>query len=390
MFAARTNWPLEPNRLSRELAEWRRRGLPVLDLTESNPTRCGLGPDEQVIRAAFDEAQTAVYEPDPRGPLAARKAVVNYYVERGAGVSPEQIFLTSSTSEAYSYIFRLLADPGDEILVPRPSYPLFDFLASLGDVTPVPYDLRYEAGWRIDLESLMARAGPRSRAVLVVHPNNPTGSFVSREEREFLAEFCRERKMALVADEVFADFAWSDSSGAAGSHAAETSALTLTLSGLSKICALPQMKLAWIVAGGPPDLVKSALERLEVIADTYLSVSPPLALCLPRWLDLRRMIQARILERVKNNRDSLDAKIAGAVITRLQATGGWYAVLRLPATKSDEDWAVEFLTKEGVLTHPGHFYDFPADGHLVLSLLPEAGVFEEGITRLVKTVQPRL
>jgi alanine-synthesizing transaminase len=390
MFAARTNWSLEPNPLSKALAERRSRNLAVLDLTETNPTCCGLSPSHEEILGALEHVRASDYQPDAHGPLAAREAVAAYYAESGARIKPEQIFLTTSTSEAYSYVFRLLADPGDQILVPRPSYPLFEFLAGLDDVTSAAYDLRYESGWQIDRESLLARAGERTRAVLVVHPNNPTGSFVSREEREFLLEICRAREIALVADEVFRDFAWSDNGRQAATHAGVADALTFTLSGLSKISALPQMKLAWIAASGPPELLKPALERLEVIADTYLSVSPPLALAAPRWLELRRAIQPRILERLKRNRDRLDREIAVSAVTRLNAAGGWYAVLRLPGIKSDEDWALAFLKEEGVLTHPGQFYDFSSDGHLVLSLLTSPEAFEEGVTRIGRAVQQRL
>jgi hypothetical protein len=390
MFAARTNWPLVPNRLSRLWEERRRQGLPTLDLTESNPTRCGFAFDAEKLLGALADARSLIYEPDPRGLCSARRAVVSYYAERGANVEVQQIFLTVSTSEAYSYILRLLANPGDALLVPRPSYPLFDFLAGLNDLELVPYPLAYHDGWRIELEAvatILGSWGRKARAMVVVHPNNPTGSFVRREELGHLLRFCGEYDLALVADEVFADYAFAPDEVRVASHAGVSEALTFTLSGLSKISALPQMKLAWMVVNGPSDVLYEALARLEVIADTYLSVSAPLAYALPTMLEMRRSLQPQILNRVRANLLWLDAQLVPDVpVSRLKAEGGWYAVLRLPAIRSDEDWAIELLAKDGVSVHPGHFYDFSAEGHLVVSLLPPAEIFQEGIGKLLARV----
>ncbi len=390
MFASRTNWPLTPNPLSLALAERRRAGLPVLDLSESNPTRCGFQANRRAILAALSSDEALRYEPDSRGLLRAREAVAAYYAERGLQVSPEQIFLTTTTSEAYTYIFRLLANPGDNVLTPQPSYPLFDYLAGLNDVEIVAYSLRYQDGWSIDTESLSARTTQRSRAVLVVHPNNPTGSFVRQSELEFLAGACRERGLALVADEVFADYAFAPDEQRVTSHADVAEVLTFTLSGLSKISALPQMKLAWIVVNGPPEILQRALRRLEIIADTYLSVSVPVAAALPPLLELRRSVQPQILERARGNLRRLDKMLGGnSPLTRLTSEGGWYAVVRVPSVRSDEDWAVELLEREGVLVHPGHFYDCPGEGYLVLSLLPRPHIFSEGISRLARWIEKR-
>ena len=410
MFSSRTDWPLTPNRLSEQLRARRERGLPILDLTESNPTRCGFSFDAEEILGALRDPRSLTYEPEPRGPRVAREAVARYYAERGAEVDPERIFLTTSTSEAYSYIFRLLANPGDSVLVPRPSYPLFDFLARLDHVDLASYPLVYDCGWRIDLDgfdsalrarsSEPARAGTNVRAILVVHPNNPTGSFVRQSELEFLIGCCRARRTALIADEVFADYAFGPGASErlgegrgerVASFAATTEALTFTLSGLSKISALPQMKLAWIVVNGPSDDVRIALERLEVIADTYLSVSAPLANALPRLLEVRRTSQPQIMERVSRNLRGLDQQLSrSSAVSRLETQGGWYAILELPGVhdaddtwRSDEDWAVELLREDGVLVHPGHFYDFPSEGHLVVSLLPAPEIFEEGVEKIV-------
>jgi len=387
MFASRTNWQLTPNRLSREIEELRRKGLPLLDLTESNPTRCGFVFDKQGILNALANPQALSYTPDPRGLLVARQAVAGYYAERGITLDPRQIFLTTSTSEAYSYVFRLLADPGDAILAPQPSYPLFDFLAGLNDVRIIPYPLIYDQGWQIDLAMLERRLEARARAILVVHPNNPTGSFVRRRELAELLAFCQRKDMALVADEVFRDYSLAVDPQRVVSHAVVTEALTFTLSGLSKISALPQMKLAWLVVNGPARLLPGCLARLEIIADTYLSLSAPLALALPALLETRRALQPQVRERVRSNLHLLDERLGiNQPVSRLEVEGGWYAALRLPSIRTDEEWALELACKDNVLVHPGHFFDFGREGHLVISLLPEREVFEEGLTRILNRV----
>jgi aspartate/methionine/tyrosine aminotransferase len=387
MFASRTNWLLSPNRLSREIEELRRKGSPLLDLTESNPTRCGFVFDRRVILEALANPQALSYTPDPHGLLPGRQAVARYYTERGITLDPGQIFLTTSTSEAYSYVFRLVADPGDTILAPQPSYPLFDFLAGLNDVRVVPYPLIYDQGWQIDLPTLEKRLETRARAILVVHPNNPTGSFVRRDELAELLGFCQKRGLALVADEVFADYSLTVDPQRVVSHASAAEALTFTLSGLSKISALPQMKLAWLVVNGPEQLLRSGLARLEIIADTYLSLSAPLALALPELLETRRTLQPQILERVRSNLQLLDTRLAvNQPVSRLEVEGGWYTVLRLPSIRTDEEWAIELARKDGVLVHPGHFFDFGSEGHLVVSLLTERKVFEEGLARILARV----
>jgi alanine-synthesizing transaminase len=394
MFASRTGWHLEPNRLSRAIEERRRSGQEILDLSESNPTRCGFNYDSDQILAALADPRALLYEPDPRGLLSAREAVADYYAERGVKVAPEQVFLTTSTSEAYTYVFRLLADAGDEILVPSPSYPLFDFLARLNDLVLVPYRLEYDHGWSIAVETLRERVSRRSRAILAVHPNNPTGSFVRARELDAMVELCSEHSLALVADEVFCDYAFAadapghDAGARVNSHADENRALTFTLSGLSKISALPQMKLAWIVASGPPDLLGDALARLEVIADTYLPTSAPIAHASRRMLETRHAIRPQILERVRGNLLRLDERFArGSPVSRLEVEGGWYAVLKLPATRSDEDWAVTFVSQDGVLAYPGHFYDFHSEGFLVLSLLPRPEIFARGVDKILARVE---
>lgn len=389
MFSQRTNWPLKTNELTKTCQERKQQQLPILDLTESNPTRCGFDYGVEKLIAALADSRAAVYEPDPRGLLSARMAVVDYYRGRGVRLDPDQIFLTASTSEAYSFIFRLLADTGDRVLAPRPSYPLFDFLARLNDVELADYPLIYNPPWQIDREALARKISSHTRAVLVVHPNNPTGSFVHKDDAEFLLECCATRSMALIADEVFSDYVWREADSArAPGFAGESRALVFTLSGLSKISVLPQMKCAWIVASGPAGLLEKAMARLEVIADTYLSVSTPVALVLPQLLDFRRTIQPQIARRLRSNLARLDARITeDSPASRLESEGGWYAILRVPSTRTDEEWAVEILKRKGVLVHPGHFYDFLHDGYLVVSLLPRPDVFEEGIGEIFDLVE---
>lgn len=406
MFARRTGWVLEKNALTREVESRREKGLPVIDLTESNPTRCGFRYDSAAILQALANPAALVYQPEPRGPLRARQAVSEYYAGRGLALDPEQLFLTSSTSEAYSFLFRLLADPGDSVLVPQPSYPLFDFLTGLNDLETIPYPLLYNSGWKIDLDALSARleAADRTfhlpRAIVVVHPNNPTGSYVRDDELAVLADLCGRHDLALIADEVFADYDLGISQPS--SRAELDSVLTFTLSGLSKIAALPQMKLAWIVVSGPESARADAMARLEIIADTYLPVSAPVAVALPDLLGTRHAIQAQIMTRVKQNLAELDRQLdASSRVTRLWVEGGWYGVLELapagpersgPSQRSgapsksgpaDEELASSLVREGGVLVHPGHFYEFTSDDFLVLSLIPPADVFSEGIGKLL-------
>ncbi|MGH9377783.1 MAG: pyridoxal phosphate-dependent aminotransferase [Terriglobia bacterium] len=388
MFSERTNWPFEVNELTRLLRERRGLGLPVVDLTESNPTRCGFDYGEHIFKA-FLNPNALQYAPDPRGLATARAAVIEYYAERGVELDPAQIFLTSSTSEAYSYIFRLLGNPGDEVLAPRPGYPLFDFLIRLNDLKMSSYPLAYDRVWRIDCAALERAITARTRAILLVHPNNPTGSYVHLDELDFLAGRCERRGMALIADEVFADYAHAGAAASrAPSFAAERRALTFTLSGISKVSALPQMKCAWLVVNGPADLLSGALERLEMIADTYLSLSAAVACALPELLKMRRTLQPQIHERLRLNLSRLDAALGAAPsASRLATEAGWYAILRLPAICSDEEWCLRLLREDGVLVHPGHFYDFPGEGHVVVSLLPRPEIFSEGVVKLLSRVE---
>jgi aspartate/methionine/tyrosine aminotransferase len=385
MFSDRTNWKLSRNQLTETLDALHDSGTPVLDLTISNPTRCGFAYDANAIVDAFRQPQMLDYDPQAKGLLSARQAVADYYLQdRGAKVDCESISLTTSTSEAYSFVFRLLCNPHDEILVPQPSYPLFEFLADLQDVSLIPYSLQYAHSWFIDFQSLERALTPRTRAILLVHPNNPTGSYLRDEEVRRLNQICRERQLALIVDEVFLDYSFADAR--LPTLATNQECLTFTLSGLSKIAALPQMKAAWIAASGPASLVQGALERLDVIADTYLSLNAPTQLAFPALFEQRRSLQPQIRSRTLENRAYLQQQLQSrSAWSLLDAQGGWYAVLKMPPKHSDEDFAVRLLRDHHTLVHPGHFYNFSAENFLVLSLITPADHFREGITRLLNS-----
>ncbi|MGC1644691.1 MAG: pyridoxal phosphate-dependent aminotransferase [Candidatus Sulfotelmatobacter sp.] len=441
MFSDRTNWRLAQNRFTVALEEVRARGARLFDLTVSNPTRAGLRYDERAILSALASPRALDYDPQSKGLLAAREAVAGYYQsEHGIrDLDAEQIVLTTSTSEGYSFVFRLLCNAGDELLVPKPSYPLFEFLADLQDVRLVPYPLIYDHGWQMDFPSLEKAVTERTRGVVVVHPNNPTGSYVKAGEVGMLNSFCREHGLAVIVDEVFLDYSLEPSGAKAlaqeernrsagnvappksdtadvksltntrslhapsdrhsptrrlgrddngvehASFAGNREVLTFTLSGLSKVAALPQMKVAWLVTSGPQELAAAAIERLEVIADTYLSMNAPVQWAVPALLRQREDIQRQLLERVRANLAELDRQLAGQkACERLDVEGGWYAVLRVPVTRSDEELAIELLREKAVVVHPGHFFDFPSDGYLVLSLITPGGEFGVGVAAILE------
>jgi alanine-synthesizing transaminase len=382
MFAKRTNWNLETNRLSEALARHRAAGKPLLDLTASNPTECGFEYDGRGILEALASPAALRYSPDARGLRSARTAVAAYYAARGVAVPMDDVILTTSTSEAYSFAFRTLCNPGDEVLVPEPSYPLFAYLAEIQDVKLVRYPLVYDHGWQMDFSALEGAVTGRTRAVIVVHPNNPTGHFVKEREVRQLNRICAGRGLAIIADEVFLDFALAGE--ARFSFAGNADALTFTTSGLSKISGLPQMKAAWLVVNGPEKLKTQALAPLEVIADTYLSMNTPVQIAMPALLEQRHGFQKQLLARVRKNLAELDRQLAlQKSCNRLTVEGGWYAVLRVPATRADEDLAIELLERQGVYVHPGHFYDFGADGFLVVSLIAREEEFQSGVVAML-------
>jgi len=386
MFSDRFHWDLEPNRLARLLRDKRRAGIPVLDLTESNPTRAGLSYPREIVDSLADPRALA-YHPQPCGSIEAREAVCRYYADRGHAVEPDRVLLTASTSEAYAYLFKLLTNPGDEVLAPRPSYPLFEFLAAMESLRVAPYPLVYHGGWSIDCEALAAAVTDRTRAIILVNPNNPTGSFLKRDELRFLIGLCQARGLALISDEVFADYAFAADASRVSTLASSSETLAFSMSGLSKIAGLPQMKLGWIVIAGPARVRTEAQEKLELIADTYLSVGTPVQHAAPRLLELGQAVQAQIASRVRGNLDLLRAAIGAESACRVLAVeGGWCATLQVPRIRKEEEWALELLGEDDVLVQPGFFYDFESEAFLVVSLLTEPEMFREGCGRLLARV----
>lgn len=386
---------MEENRLARLAAERRQAGT-LLDLTVSNPTRCGFDYPAALLEA-FRDPRSLTYRPDPFGLPEARAAVAAYYRDRGIDATPDDLVLTASTSEAYSHLFRLLCDPGDQVHIPRPSYPLFDLLASVNDVRLDAYPLFYDHGWHLDLAALEASLDSRSRAILIVHPNNPTGSYLRPSDWEALQTLAARHELALIVDEVFFDYPLPEALDRALDRAPEritdprsARALTVALNGLSKIAALPQMKLGWMLLSGPGHLVAEARSRLEIINDTYLSVDTPVQWAAAALLDHRHHIQPQIRLRTAANLAHLDAALAAkeaqGLLQRLAVEGGWTAIVRLPRLHSDAEWAEALLERTGVLVHPGHFYDFAEEGHLVVSLIVLEDTFSAGIHHLTRFV----
>lgn len=376
-FSTRTAWDTEESAQTRAVREAREQGRALVDLTVSNPTVCGFDYPVDAVLGALRSPSSLVYDPDPRGLLLAREAVARYYADHHAEVEPDQLILTTSTSEAYSFLFRLLCDPGDAILVAQPSYPLFNFLADLDDVRLDSFPLFYDFGWWIDFAELERRITPHTRAVVLVHPNNPTGHATGAAERERLQELCVRHGLALIVDEVFLDYGLSGEiqSFAAGPHPG----LTFVVSGLSKIAALPQMKVAWLACLGPPVLRQKAVARLEVIADTFLSLSAPAQHALPRWLAARHAIQSQVLDRVKTNLAQLAAY---PCLQSLRLDAGWNAILKLPPSAARGEPAVNFIRGPGVVTHPGAFYGVPGPRHVVISTLGQVEITQNGLKKL--------
>ncbi len=389
MFSSRVPSDFEPNRLAQAVAARRGAGLSIIDLTLSNPTHAGfLYPSD--LLAPLADPRALSYDPAPFGLRTARAAVAMEYARRGVGVDADHIALTASTSDAYSLLFRVLADPGDEVLIPRPSYPLFEHLTRLDAVVARPYDLEYHGRWTIDFGSLEAALTPRTRAVLIVHPNNPTGSYVKQDELDRLARICAPA-LAIVADEVFAEYELEPGAAAAAGHVLDRhDALVFALGGLSKSVGLPQVKLGWIAVGGPEDLVASALARLEFACDAYLSASTPVQAAAPgliaRGAGVRSQIQARVLANLATLRSMAAAHPSCDV---LRAEGGWYAVLQVPSVGTEEDLVVDLVSREGVLVHPGYFFDFARESYLIVSLLPPESAFGAGVGGLLRHLDCR-
>jgi hypothetical protein len=386
MFSDRFNLNLSPNALSLILQDKRSRGETIFDLTQSNPTQAGFYYDADDILAALAQAEAMAYEPDPRGLLKARRAIAQYYLERGEPIDSDAVFLTAGTSEAYSFIFKLLGNPGDEILIPRPGYPLISFLARFESLQPFSYPLRYDdvQGWSIDLDVLQALITPKCRAIVVVNPNNPTGNYLKQQELAALDQICRRNRLALIVDEVFSDYYGDGRPPEVLTIANRAQALTFVLNGFSKMLGLPQVKLGWIVIGGDPGLSKSAQDRLEILLDFYLTVATPVQHAAARLLGHRREIQRQILARIAANSLILEAQITRTADCRtLVREGGWYAIIEIFDAISDENRIRQLLERDHTLVHPGYFYEFDKEGIVVVSLLTPAETFRAGICRLI-------
>lgn len=386
-FSSRVPADLGVNRFARTLNQARADGRRLIDLTLSNPTRAGFDYPSDLL-APLADPRGLDYEPQPFGLMEARRAVSADYLRRGISVSPDRIVLTASTSEAYSLLFKLVADTGDEVLVPRPSYPLFEHLTQLDAVSVRPYDLEYHDGWTIDVASVEHALSERTRALLIVTPNNPTGSFVSRQELRRLTTICADRDVPIIADEVFSEYQVRPGACVDAARTLDVNrGLLFSLGGLSKSVGLPQVKLGWIALAGAEELVGGALERLELICDTYLSVSTPVQAAAGQLLlrggTVRQQIQRRIASNYRTLAEKIDAQPS---CTLLVPDGGWYAVVQVPSIGSEEDLVVS-LVNAGVVVHPGYFFDFPRESYLIVSLLPAETDFAEGLTTVLRHVE---
>jgi alanine-synthesizing transaminase len=377
LFSRRSGVELTPNAFSEAVVRRRASGAPLFDLTVSNPTTAGIPYAADVAPALAADVLT--YEPAALGLLAAREAVAALWRERGIDAAPERIVLTASTSEAYAFTLKLLCDPGDEILVPAPSYPLFEHLARVESVGLVPYRLGFDGAWFIDVDAVRARVTPRTRAVFVVSPNNPTSTFLKRDELRSLSAL----GLPLVSDEVFGEYGLSADARRATSVLEGSAPLLVALDGLSKAAALPQLKLAWMTLGGEPARVREATERLELISDTFLSASTPVQRALPALLATRATAANAIRSRARANLATLVALLRHSAVTLLPVEGGWYAVLRLPATQTDEEWALA-LVEQGVLVQPGYFFDFDGGPYVVVSLLTPKATLSAGVPAIAE------
>jgi len=380
-FARRTQWSQQVNALNLALEELKKQQIPIVDLTASNPTECGFFYPADLL-GVLTQPENLQYHPDACGTHKARAAVAKYY-----NFPSDQVVLTASTSEAYSFLMRLLVNPGEKVLVPAPSYPLFQFLLEINDVAFDYYPLEYDGNrWSLDLKALEDLIDVKTRAIILVNPNNPTGSYLNQAELNGLNQICQKHRMSIISDEVFWHYHFNEGNLAScvGNH----SVLTFTLGGLSKSMALPQMKCAWILSSGPQVVLNEALSRLEIIADTYLSVNTPVQNALNQWFGMAPKIQEQIKERTKANYQWLSDQMHLHSSSLLAVQGGWYATLRIPAVKSEEEWVLEFLREEHLLVYPGYFFDFDKEAYMIVSLLPETDIFKEGIRRLKNRLKP--
>ncbi len=385
-YSHRLSWDVPLNSLSRTIAEKRRGGIPLLDLTISNPTEVFPNYAHDAIRSAYAHIDDFSYSPNPFGAEPARRAIAQLYAERGVTVSADQILLTASTSEAYALLFKLFCDPEDEILVPVPSYPLFDFLARLECVRIAPYRLSYDGVWAIDFASLRERISERTRAIVIVNPNNPTGSFLKQCEKQELFDVAQEQDLPIISDEVFMDYSLGSTGQRVTTLIGSEGALSFSLNGLSKTAGMPQMKAGWIAVNGSRTEREVTRERLELLLDTYLSVGTPVQHALPELLKIGAGIQRQILERVKLNVEALDRILENTPAHRLHIEGGWSAILRLPRTSTEEAWVGRFVEECDVIVQPGYFFDMDSEAYVVVSLITPPETLSEGMGRVARLV----
>ena len=384
IYSERLPWIFSTNQFSRQIEEKRRAGVPLLDLTLSNPTEGLTDYPHEAIRLAYAAIDGFRYSPNPFGEEGARSALCEWYQRRGARIAPERLLLTASSSESYALLFKLFCNPGDEILAPAPSYPLFEYLAALESVRMVPYRLSYDGAWFIDFADLEQRISSRTRAIVVVHPNNPTGSFLKRWEQDRLIELAKQRELPIICDEVFLDYALEPDAARAGTFAECDSVLSFSLNGLSKSAGMPQMKLGWMVLNGPEAERERARERLEIVSDTYLSVNTPVQRALPELLRIGGDVQQAIAGRTKRNLSTLKELLAPSSAHPLRTEGGWSAIVKLPNTIAEEAAVARLLEEQNVIVQPGYFFDMPFEPAVVVSLLTAADTFEEGVRRLAR------
>ncbi len=386
MFSSRTKWKSTSNPLLDKLENFRENEIPILDLTESNPTKVGFDFDNKAVLQAISQSYSLLYEPMPAGLFKTRSAIASYYASKGNSVNPESIFLTASTSEAYSHLFKLLANPNEEILIPQPSYPLFELLAGLESVSVVSYPLLYHpnTGWSINMDKLNLSISTLTKAIIVVNPNNPTGSYLKKNELAQLNQICEAHNLALIVDEVFSDFADKEDANRITTTVENKAVLTFVLNGFSKMLALPQMKLGWMQVNGPGELVKQAKTRLEIITDTYLSVNTPIQHAAEKLFFQKEEIQSQINHRIQQNLKILEELLNSTnKVNMLLRDGGWYAVLQVEKAVSDQQFTLQLLKMQKVFVHPGYFYDFPKEGFIVISLLTKPDIFKDGISHLI-------
>lgn len=381
-YSKRLNWTFHPNALAVRVSEARKKGSVFVDLTCSNPTEVFDDYPHAAIAGALQSIRSFRYEPDPLGTRAARNEIQGYYAERKIDISHEQLLFTASTSEAYALVFKLLCDPDDEVLVPAPSYPLFEYLAALESVRPVHYQLGFDGAWFIDFDNLERSITQRTRAIVVVHPNNPTGSFIKEQELRQLIALARDRNLPVISDEVFLDYARGPDGTRVTTFAGQKDVLSFSLNGLSKLAGMPQMKLGWVVIGGPAPASRAARERLALIADTYLSVSTPVQAALPPLMQIGTDIRRAIQHRLQVNWQILQRALAEGPAHPLPCEGGWSAIIRLPATESEESWTLRLWDECGILVQPGYFFDMTTEPYIVVSLISVPEEFQKGISRV--------